>query len=190
MMPIAFCAISSLEEETKIVPSSSTSMPHLVSSIMERTTRPPGPMTVPIFSTGICTRYILGAYLESSARGSGMVSSIFSRMVRRASFAWWSAFSITSTVIPFTLMSIWRAVIPSSVPATLKSMSPSESSRPAMSVKTAYLPSSASIKPMAIPATGAVSGTPASISESVLPQTLAMEVLPLLDSTSDTRRIV
>ena len=41
-----------------------------------------------------------------------------------------------------------------------------------------------------MPATGASMGTPASMSASVLPQTLAMEVLPLLESTSDTRRIV
>ena len=43
---------------------------------------------------------------------------------------------------------------------------------------------------MATPATGALMGTPASIKERVLPQTLAMEVLPLLESTSDTRRMV
>ncbi len=45
-------------------------------------------------------------------------------------------------------------------------------------------------RPMATPATGALMGTPASISDRVLPQTLAMEVLPLLDSTSETRRMV
>ncbi len=46
------------------------------------------------------------------------------------------------------------------------------------------------ISPIAMPATGALIGTPASIRERVLPQTLAIEVLPLLDSTSDTRRMV
>ncbi len=44
--------------------------------------------------------------------------------------------------------------------------------------------------PMAMPPTGALMGTPASIRERVLPQTLAMEVLPLLESTSETRRMV
>ncbi len=43
---------------------------------------------------------------------------------------------------------------------------------------------------MAMPATGALIGTPASISASVLPQVLAIEVLPLLESTSETRRMV
>ena len=43
---------------------------------------------------------------------------------------------------------------------------------------------------MAMPATGAVIGTPASISASVLPQTEPMLVEPLLLSTSDTRRKV
>ena len=50
--------------------------------------------------------------------------------------------------------------------------------------------SSPMIRPIAMPATGAVMGTPASMSARVLPQMLAMEVVPLLDSTSETRRIV
>jgi len=43
---------------------------------------------------------------------------------------------------------------------------------------------------MAMPATGALIFTPASSSESVPPQTVAMDELPLLSSTSDTMRIV
>ena len=39
-----------------------------------------------------------------------------------------------------------------------------------------------------MPATGAVIGTPASMSARVLPQTLAMEVEPFEDMTSLTRR--
>ena len=46
------------------------------------------------------------------------------------------------------------------------------------------------IRPMAMPATGALIGTPASISASVLPQTDAIEVEPLDDSASETRRSV
>ena len=42
---------------------------------------------------------------------------------------------------------------------------------------------------MAAPLTGLVIGTPASIKESVEPQTEPMEVEPLEDSTSDTTRI-
>ena len=41
-----------------------------------------------------------------------------------------------------------------------------------------------------MPATGALIGTPASISARVLPQTDAIEVEPLDDSTSETRRSV
>ena len=49
------------------------------------------------------------------------------------------------------------------------------------------LPSSA-IMPIAMPATGALIGTPASISESVEPHTEAIEVEPLELNTSETRR--
>jgi hypothetical protein len=41
-----------------------------------------------------------------------------------------------------------------------------------------------------MPATGALIGTPASIRARELPQTLAIDVLPLLDNTSETRRMV
>ncbi len=46
------------------------------------------------------------------------------------------------------------------------------------------------IKPIAMPATGALIGTPASISESVEPHTDAIEVEPLDDMTSLTTRMV
>jgi hypothetical protein len=75
------------------------------------------------------------------------------------------------------------------VPATLKSMSPRWSSSPRMSVSTANL-SPSLIRPMAIPATGALIGTPASISARLLPQTLAMELEPLDSVISDTTRMV
>jgi len=84
-------------------------------------------------------------------------------------------------------MSSWIAVTKSFVPATLKSMSPSASSAPRMSVSVTNVPLSAII-PIAIPATGALIGTPASMRESVEAQTLAIDVEPLELSTSDTRR--
>ena len=92
--------------------------------------------------------------------------------------------------MPLILMSIWMAVMPCAVPATLKSMSPRKSSRPWMSVSTATLPvfSTSLIRPMATPATGRLIGTPASISARVEPQTLACEVEPLEDMTSLTSR--
>ena len=57
-----------------------------------------------------------------------------------------------------------------------------------MSVSTLKrLPSST--RPIATPATGALIGTPASISARVVPQTLAMELEPLDSRISDTTRI-
>ena len=46
------------------------------------------------------------------------------------------------------------------------------------------------IRPMAMPATGRVSGTPASISASDVPQTVAIEDEPLDSVISDTTRSV
>ncbi len=52
-----------------------------------------------------------------------------------------------------------------------------------------YRPPSA-IRPIAMPATGARIGTPASISERVEAQTEAIDVEPLDSRTSETSRIV
>ena len=46
------------------------------------------------------------------------------------------------------------------------------------------------IRPIAIPATGALIGTPASIRDRVDPQTLAIELDPLDSKMSETTRIV
>ena len=56
-------------------------------------------------------------------------------------------------------------------------------------MRVVYLPS-ANTRPIAMPATGALIGTPASISDSVEPQTDAIDVEPFDDSTSETTRIV
>ena len=94
-----------------------------------------------------------------------------------------------SSVMPATLMSICSEVTPSDVPATLKSMSPRWSSSPRMSLITAKsLPSR--IRPMAMPATGRFSGTPASMSASEPPQTVAIDEEPLDSVMSDRTRIV
>ncbi len=94
-----------------------------------------------------------------------------------------------SGVMDVILMSICSEVMPTSVPATLKSMSPRWSSSPRMSDSTAK-PRSSLISPMAMPATGRFSGTPASISASELPHTVAIEDDPLLSVISETTRIV
>ena len=78
--------------------------------------------------------------------------------------------------------------MPSRVPVTLKSMSPNASSLPRMSVRTANLSPSVT-SPMAAPATGALMGTPASMSASVEPQVEAIEVEPLDVTHSLTRRM-
>ncbi len=75
------------------------------------------------------------------------------------------------------------------VPATLKSMSPKASSAPRMSVSVTQAPSECT-RPIATPATGALMGTPASISDSDDPHTDAIELEPFEASTSDTARIV
>ena len=77
-----------------------------------------------------------GAYCDSSSRGAEIASPILPRIVMRASWACASASRRMSNVTPVILMSICRAVMPSEVPATLKSMSPRWSSTPAMSVRT------------------------------------------------------
>ena len=100
-----------------------------------------------------------------------------------------SAFARISWGSPLALMSIWSAVIPWWVPATLKSMSPQASSLPAMSERMAVrLPSVT--RPMATPATGPRIFTPASIRASVPPHTVAMEEDPLDSRMSATTRIV
>src|SRR5258707_9367713 len=91
--------------------------------------------------------------------------------------------------MPSIFVSSCNAVTNSDVPATLKSMSPNASSAPRMSVSVVYLPS-AYTRPIAIPATGALIGTPASSSDSVEPHTDAIDVDPFDESTSDTTRIV
>ena len=80
----------------------------------------------------------------------------------------------------------------SRVPATLKSMSPKASSDPRMSVSVAHVVSpsiSSCMRPMAMPATGARSGTPALSSDSVEAHTEPMDVDPLEPRASETWRM-
>ena len=93
-------------------------------------------MTMPILSVSIWIEEIRGAYSDISSRGASMTSAILPRMNVRPSFACSSASRRMSKVTPVILMSIWSAVMPFSVPATLKSMSPRWSSTPAMSDST------------------------------------------------------
>ena len=100
-----------------------------------------------------------------------------------------SASLMISMVRPSFFRSIWMAVMPFLVPPTLKSISPWKSSTPWMSMKVVKPPSSSWIRPQEMPATGALMGTPASISASVEPQMEPWEVEPLELSTSETTRM-
>ena len=92
-----------------------------------------------------------------------------------------------SRVIPSILMSICSAVTPLRVPATLKSMSPRWSSSPMMSERTVKRSPSLT-NPMAMPATPAPMGTPASIKDRLVPHTVAIELDPFDSVTSETTR--
>ena len=95
-----------------------------VCSWIPRTTFPPGPMISRIFSWRILIVTKRGAYGLSSGRGFSIASRILASTVIRASRPWRSASRMISSETPVILMSIWSAVIPFSVPATLKSISP------------------------------------------------------------------
>ena len=132
---------------------------------------------------------IFGAVAATSSRGDEIAAFITSRICSRAAFACSSAAVRTSAGMPSIFVSSCSAVTTSAVPATLKSMSPNASSAPRMSVSVVYWPS-AYTSPIAMPATGALIGTPASISDRLDAQTDAIEVEPLELRTSDTSRSV
>ena len=121
---------------TRTLPSSSTSICASYSSCSERIVSPPLPISRPILSGSILIAEMRGANSDSSVRGSPIASAILPRMNERPSLACVSASRRISNVTPVILMSICRAVMPFSVPATLKSMSPRWSSTPAMSEST------------------------------------------------------
>src|SRR3989344_3647567 len=189
---IHFMAISTFSGSVPAIvtcPSSLTLTSQPVSAMIWRMILPPGPIISPIFSLGILMILILGAYWEIWARVAGMTSSIFFRIDFRAVLAFARVSSIILRVSPSILTSIWMAVMPFSVPATLKSISAVKYSIPIISVKSTYL-FLADTMPMEIPETGFFMGTPASINAKVEPQVEAIEVEPLEDMTSDTKRMV
>jgi hypothetical protein len=160
-----------------------------VASWMPRMVLPLGPMTSPILSGLICMVKIRGAYLLRSGRAMGSTLAISFRMCSRPFRAFSSACSMILSSRPSILMSIWIEVMPFSVPATLKSISPRWSSEPRMSVRMATLAPSL-MSPIATPAQGAFIGTPASISAREPPQTVAMDDEPLDSRISETTRRV
>ena len=131
---------------------------------------------------------ILGAYLDNSGFGADIVFLISFNICILPALAWVNALANISLSIPAIFISICIAVIPFSVPATLKSISPKWSSIPCISESTATL-SSCFIRPIAIPATISFKGTPASSKDNVEPHTLPWDVEPLELNTSDTTLI-
>ena len=125
------------------VPSSSTLMSAPVSAWMALMTLPLGPMTSPILSIGISKLTIFGAVAPDlgAGLGDGAVHDLEDLRGGPHGPAR-SAAARTSAGRPSILVSSWRAVTNSAVPATLKSMSPKASSAPRMSVRVTYLPSS------------------------------------------------
>ena len=93
-----------------------------------------------------------------------------------------------SNVIEVIFKSICNDVIPFSVPATLKSISPKWSSSPIMSDKISYFFPSF-INPIAIPATGDFTGIPASIIANDAPHVVAIDDDPFDSVISDTTLI-
>ena len=171
-----------------IIPVSSISITAPVSSVNDLIVAPPFPITSLTLSDLTCIVTNLGAFSETSFLEDWITLFISPKIWILPSLAWASAIFIISSVIPLIFISIWRAVTPSLVPATLKSISPRWSSSPNISDKTTKsLPSL--IKPIAIPATGATIGTPASIRDKLEPHTLAIELDPFDSVISETTLI-
>mmetsp|Transcript_21828 Transcript_21828/g.37269 ORF Transcript_21828/g.37269 Transcript_21828/m.37269 type:complete len:270 (+) Transcript_21828:605-1414(+) len=156
------------------------------------TVRPEGPTTAARCATATGMRITRGALGDRICRGAGEHLAISPSTCSRPLRAWARACVMMSSVMPSTLMSIWKAVsLPQSSPATLKSMSPSASSVPRMSLSTTHLPVAWSrMSPMATPATGRTNGTPASNMARHPPHTVAMEEEPLLSVMVLSTRIV
>ena len=92
---------------------------------------PPGPITSFILSTLIFVLTILGAYFDTSALGLSITGIIMSFNIYDLALAVLSnASSIILYVNPSHFISTCIAVIPFSVPPTLKSISPKKSSKP------------------------------------------------------------
>ena len=97
---------------------------HLVCSTISRITLPPVPITSRILSFGTVMMVMRGAVAATSSRAPVIALAISPRMCSRPSRACASAICMISGVIEVILRSICRDVMPCSVPATLKSMSP------------------------------------------------------------------
>ena len=163
------------------VPSSSKSILTHVAAIILSIVSHHLPITILILSGSTCSTMIRGAWSGISALGLSSVCSIKSSISALATFARVIIWRAISVDIPLTLVSSWIAVTHAAVHATLKSISHNISSSHWISVSISYwsmLPSwwLVDASHIAIPLTGALIGTPASMSESVDAHTAPIDV--------------
>mmetsp|Transcript_3110 Transcript_3110/g.12452 ORF Transcript_3110/g.12452 Transcript_3110/m.12452 type:complete len:316 (-) Transcript_3110:1547-2494(-) len=159
---------------------------------------PPVPINLPINDASMSIAANRGAFSgispRSSLRARGIAASIASITFPRARFATPRASFKISSGIPAGLQSSWIPVTPPRVPAILKSMSPSTSSRPMMSASSACfvtLPVASSVSvtsPTEMAPTCSPMGTPASMSAMDPAHTAAIELEPLLSMVSALSR--
>ena len=190
-MPTAFCVPSSVVEAIKMRPSSSTSIWTPDSSTILRIIFPPGPMMSRILSTGIVIVVMRGAQRDKfGAAACRWSPASCSRMCRRPSLRLHQGapqdLPVDAADLDVHLQggdALARAGHFEVHVAEVHLRCPGYHVR--IANVSPYL-----TRPIAIPATGRLIGTPASISAKVLPQTLAWEVEPFEERTSETRRIV
>ena len=146
-------------------------------------------------STGTCTVITRGAYGLISS-GLSIASLITSRMCSRASRAWVSAPASTEAGMPSSLVSSWIAVTNSAGAGDLEVHvtegvlgAEDVGERRVLRLRPVRPSTMSDTRPMAMPATGARSGTPALSSDSVDAQTEPIDVDPLELSASETCRI-
>ena len=97
---------------------------HAGLSMMLRIILPPGPIRSRILSLESSSCRCAARIAEIFSRGAGNDLVHLVEDVHPPAFAWASASRMICEVMPMTLISICRAVMPSRVPATLKSISP------------------------------------------------------------------
>ena len=130
-MLIALFIIDLSVPQMLTLPSSVISILTPVSSIILLITLPCFPTTSPILEGSIFILSIFGANSDNSALGLAIAGFIQVSIINcLASLHLLMAPSTIGRVKPCIFISIWMAVIPVSVPVTLKSISPKKSSKP------------------------------------------------------------
>mmetsp|Transcript_31208 Transcript_31208/g.52185 ORF Transcript_31208/g.52185 Transcript_31208/m.52185 type:complete len:228 (-) Transcript_31208:88-771(-) len=150
---------------------------------------PLGPITLPSHSGSILNSRMRGIVFFIT-RGLASTSFMSFKILSRPRCACINASLIISIVRPSDFISNWKVVMPVPLPATLKSIVPSASSKPRMSVRITGFSSAFSprINPIATPATVDFKGTPASNMAIQQPHTVAILEEPQLSVINDSAR--